>query len=215
VCPEWWDVPSVNPRTDRPIKIEGPTFRDLEDECGPPDWMPAFMINDRRWHYPRRQLRSLWPYHQYDRAVAGGSIASGNRPKRYPWYDLVPAKLDKGASSSKVRPISTRNRFANFPRGSSSEGRRELVPITFDKGTMPLQTRDPIRDPPRYPWYDLVPIEISRSGPLELKRNLEALSVDKSAPPLHGRDPIREPSRYPWYKLVPIRAAGILICTPI
>jgi hypothetical protein len=34
ICEEWWKNPTVNPRTNRKIKIDGPTYKILLKECG-------------------------------------------------------------------------------------------------------------------------------------------------------------------------------------
>jgi serine/threonine protein kinase len=40
-CLKWRNNPTVNPTTDRKIKIGGPTYQKLEEECGPPVAAPA------------------------------------------------------------------------------------------------------------------------------------------------------------------------------
>src|SRR5579864_8264905 len=35
ICDEWRKSPKINPRTNRAIKLHGPTYLKLERECGP------------------------------------------------------------------------------------------------------------------------------------------------------------------------------------
>ncbi len=36
ICEKWWETPTINPRTNRKIKIDGPTYKALLKECGNP-----------------------------------------------------------------------------------------------------------------------------------------------------------------------------------
>lgn len=93
-CLKWRNNPTVNPTTDRKIKIGGPTYQKLEEECGPPDtthcdeWRANPTKNPKtdRTISPRGKI-----YQWYQKNC--GDVATGTPSKTQTWFT---ERLDKG-----------------------------------------------------------------------------------------------------------------------
>lgn len=92
-CLKWHSNPGINPVTDRNIKIGGPTYQKLEEECGNPtagcdEWKANPGKNPRtgRAISPRGKI-----YQWYQRNC--GDVCTANPPSQQTWFT---ERLDKG-----------------------------------------------------------------------------------------------------------------------